>query len=286
MSSMRNMRILANVLQYTLMTAGAVIFMFPLLWMVARSFMGLSDLLEVPPRIFPSVWKLNAYWEIWSIKPILLYVKNTLVIVAFTVFGTTFSAALCAYGFARLRFPYRNAIFAVVLSTMMLPGAVTMIPIYILFSKLHWVNTYYPLIVPPFFGGGAFFIFLLRQFFSTIPRDFDEAARMDGASLWGIFWRIALPLCSSALAVIAVFAFNGAWNDFMNPLIYLNSEKKFTLALGLYGLSPGGMGAQSYINTAQLMAVCSIAIIPVLFIFFIAQKRLISGAVLSSGVKG
>lgn len=286
MSSMSRARLSANMVQYALMVAGSIIFLFPLLWMVSRSLMGLSDVLSIPPKLLPTKISWSAYLEIWSIKPILLYIKNTLFVVVVTVFGTTFSTALCAYGFARLRFPFRNAIFMVVLSTMMLPGAITMIPIYIIFSKLGWVNTFYPLIVPAFFGGGAFYIFLLRQFFNGIPRDFDEAARIDGAGLWSIFWRIALPLCAPALVVIAVFSFNGAWNDFMNPLIYINSEKKFTLALGLYQLSPGGVGAQAYITTPQLMAICSIAILPVLAIFFIGQKRLISGASLSTGIKG
>ncbi|MBP1991741.1 carbohydrate ABC transporter permease [Paenibacillus eucommiae] len=286
MKSIRNTRMMSYGIQYVLMIFGAVIFMFPLVWMVSRSLMGLADLYTLPPRIFPSESTLQAYREIWDIKPFGLFFKNTVIIVVWTVLGGTISSALCAFGFARLRFPLRNLIFGIVLTTMMLPGAVTMIPVYVLFSKLGWVNSLLPLIVPSFFGGGAFNIFLLRQFFATIPKDFDEAARMDGASTWAIFWRICLPLCVPAITVVAVFAFKGAWDDFMGPLIYLNSEEKFTLALGLFSLSPARVGVASFANTAHVMAACSLAILPVITVFIVAQKRLISGTVVSAGIKG
>jgi len=286
MQSIRRARFVSYGLQYVLMSLGALIFMFPLIWMVSRSLMGLADLYTLPPLIFPTEPSFSAYREIWDLKPFGLFFKNTLIVVLWTVFGATLSSALCAFGFTRLQFPFRNFIFGAVLATMMLPAAVTMIPVYVLFSKIGWVNSLLPLIVPSFFGGGAFNIFLLRQFFSTIPKDFDEAARMDGASTWVIFWKICMPLCFPALTVVAVFAFKGAWDDFMGPLIYLNSEEKFTLALGLFSLSPAKVGVASFANTAHVMAVCSLAIVPIITVFAIAQKRLISGAVVSSGIKG
>jgi multiple sugar transport system permease protein len=286
MGSMKAQRMFSCSIQYFLMVSGATIFMFPLIWMVSKSLMGLNELYTVPPIIFPRDVTFQAYWEIWQIKPFHLFIKNTLIVVFFTVMGATLSSALCAYGFARLRFAGRDAVFGIVLATMMLPAAVTMIPVYILFSKLNWINTLLPLTVPAFFGGGAFNIFLLRQFFQSVPRDFDEAARIDGANTWGIFWRIAMPLCKPALTVVAVLSFKAAWDDFLAPLIYLNSEEKFTMALGLLSLSPAGVGSASFVNSAQVMAVCSIMILPVITVFFLAQKQLISGAVISAGVKG
>ncbi|THF80293.1 carbohydrate ABC transporter permease [Cohnella fermenti] len=275
-------------LAYPLLAAFAIVFLFPLIWMVARSFMGLDDLYKVPPIVFPTKWMANSYSEIWSLKPFPTYIRNTGIVVLCSVIGATLSSALCAFGFARLRFPYRNLIFGIVLSTMMLPGAVTMIPVYVLFSKLHWTNTLLPLIVPTFFGGGAFNIFLLRQFFATLPPDFDEAAKIDGANLWNIFWRISLPLCLPGLTVVAIGTFMSTWNDFMGPLIYLSKEQSFTLALGLYALSPGEAGGSTIgtITTAQLMAACSLAIVPVILVFFFAQKKLISGTAISTGIKG
>lgn len=284
---MRTVRLQDGLLHVVLILL-ALVFLFPLIWMIAKSLMGLDDLYKVPPILFPTQVVTDAYADIWKIRPFFSYIQNTGIVVFFHVLGATLSSALCAYGFARLRFPMRNFIFGVVLATMMLPGAVTMIPVYVLFSKLEWTNSLLPLIIPSFFGGGAFNIFLLRQFFATIPHDFDEAAKMDGATIWDIFWRISLPLSKSALTVVAIGSFMGSWNDFMGPLIYLNDEKNFTLALGLYALSPGelGGGVINSITTAQLMAACSLAVIPVMILFFIAQKRLISGTVISAGIKG
>lgn len=278
----------SSLVLYALLLGSAVVFLFPLIWMVARSFMGLDDLYKVPPVVFPTQFTAEAYSEIWTIKPFLSYIGNTGIVVFFSVVGGTLSAAFCAFGFARLRFPYRNLIFGIVLATMMLPGAVTMIPVYVLFSKLNWTNTLLPLIVPTFFDGGAFNIFLLRQFFATLPHDFDEAAKIDGANLWHIFWRISMPLCRPGLTVVAIGVFMSTWNDFMGPLIYLSKEKSFTLALGLYALSPGEAGGATIgsITTAQLMAACSLAVVPVILVFFFAQKKLISGTVVSTGIKG
>ncbi|HEY3266796.1 MAG TPA: carbohydrate ABC transporter permease [Armatimonadota bacterium] len=213
--------------------------------------------------------------------PFGLFLENTLLIVALTVLGATLSAALCAYGFARLRFRGREPLFIMLLATMMIPGQVTMIPVYIMFKQLHWINTFLPLIVPAWFGGGAFSIFLLRQFFQGIPFEMEEAARIDGCGPLSTWWRIILPLSIPALATIAIFTFMASWNDFMGPLIYINDTNKFTLALGL-NLFKGQYGTDT---PHLMMAATLLVLMPVLILFFVAQKQFIQGIVVS-GVKG
>lgn len=213
--------------------------------------------------------------------PFALFLRNTVLIVVLTVFGATLSAALCAYGFARLRFRGRQPLFILLLATMMIPGQVTMIPVYIFFKELHWINTYLPLIVPAWFGGGAFSIFLLRQFFQSIPFEMEEAARIDGCGPLSTWWRIILPLSIPALATIAIFTFMGSWNDFMGPLIYINDTDKFTLALGL-NLFKGQYGTDT---PHLMMAATLVVLLPILILFFVAQKQFIQGIVVS-GVKG
>lgn len=286
MISMSKNRTVSTTIIYLLLISGAAVFIVPLVWMITRSVMGLKDLYNIPPRILPSRVIFEAYFEIWEIAPLHLYIWNTIIIEIFSIIGVTVSATLCAYGFASLRFPFKNLIFGILLSTTMLPAAVTIIPVYILFSKFGWLNTNLPLIIPCFFGGGAFSIFLLRQFFASIPRDFDEAARIYGANTFKIFIYIAVPMCKPAITVVIVNTFLAVWNDFMGPLLYLNKMNKFTLALGLSALSPSGIGVVNGVNTAQIMAICSISIIPVIIVFFIAQNRLISGISIASGIKG
>ena len=233
------------------------------------------------------VKRIGAHWENFKNAltqpgmPFILFLRNTLVIVVLTVLGATLSAALCAYGFARLRFRGRQPLFILLLATMMIPGQVTMIPVYILFKELHWINTYLPLIVPAWFGGGAFSIFLLRQFFQSIPFEMEESARIDGCGPLSTWWRIILPLSIPALATIAIFTFMGAWNDFMGPLIYINDTDKFTLALGL-NLFKGQYGTDT---PHLMMAATLVVLMPVLILFFVAQKQFIQGIVVS-GVKG
>jgi multiple sugar transport system permease protein len=224
---------------------------------------------------------LENFPEALTMLPFARFFLNTLIIVVLTVFGATFSAALCAYGFARLRFRGREPLFVILLATMMIPGQVTMIPIYILFKELGWINTFLPLIVPAWFGGGAFSIFLLRQFFRSIPFEMEEAARIDGSGPLATWWRIILPLSFPAMATVSIFTFMGAWNDFMGPLIYLNDTELFTLALGL-SLFRGQYG----VDTPHLMmAATLVVLIPILVLFFVAQKYFIQGIVVS-GVKG
>jgi multiple sugar transport system permease protein len=220
------------------------------------------------------------YPEAWTAKPFTRYTLNTLIITAAAIAGQVLSASLVAFGFARLRFPGRGFLFLVCLSAMMLPSQVTMLPQFLIYRSLGWIDTFLPLIVPSYLGGGAFFIFLFRQFFMTLPRELDESARLDGASSFRVYWNILLPLCRPILATVAVFSFIAHWNEFMAPLIYLNSPEKMTLALGLRVFQ----GAYtSYLHL--LMAAATLALIPILVVFFLAQKHLVKSIVLS-GIKG
>jgi multiple sugar transport system permease protein len=220
------------------------------------------------------------YAETWRTVPFAMFTKNTLMLAILAVIGTTLSACLVAFGFARIRFPGREALFGLMLSTMMLPGIVTLIPGYILFRELGWIDTLKPLWVPAFFGGGAFNVFLLRQFFRTIPSELDEAAKIDGASWLGIFWRVVLPLTGPAVTTVALFTFIGAWKDFMGPLIFINSLEKQTLELGLQTF-------QTLYGThwELMMAGAVIVVLPLIIIFFLGQRLFIQGIVMT-GLKG
>ena len=218
-------------------------------------------------------------WENYSgalaALPFGRYLFNTTVITASVLVLTLVSCTLVAYGFSRLRFPGRDLLFALCISTMMLPGQVTMIPLYMAYAKLGWVDSYLPLIVPSLFGS-PFYIFLLRQFFLTIPREYDEAALLDGAGRLRIYWSIVLPLARPALATVALFCFIGTWNDFFGPLIYLNSPEKATLTLGLNMLKSQVMGSGS-VQWHILMAASVLVMLPNVIVFFIAQKQFIRG---------
>ena len=206
-------------------------------------------------------------------------IRDSIITIA-CIIGQTLSASLVAFGFSRMRFPGRNVLFIMVLSTMMLPVQVTQIPTFVLFTHLRWIDTLKPLIIPAFFGGGAFFIFLLRQFFMTLPSELEDAAKIDGCGPLGIYWNVALPLSKPALATVAVFSFMGHWNDFMGPLIYVQSMENKTLALGLNSFK--SLHGTEY----HLLMAASIAVLlPVLVIFFSAQKYFVQGIVLS-GIKG
>lgn len=208
------------------------------------------------------------------------YTLNTLILCLLTVIGTTLSNSLIAYGFARIEWPGREFYFALTLATMMVPFPVTMISLYALFKQLHWIGTWLPLWVPTFFGG-AFNIFLLRQFYLSIPKDLTEAARIDGCSEFQIYWRIILPLSKPALAVVALFQFMGTWNDFMGPLLYLNDQNKFTLSLGLQFFQSQSGGTEWHL----LMAASTLMLLPILVLFFFTQKQFIQGIV-TTGIKG
>jgi ABC-type glycerol-3-phosphate transport system permease component len=259
---------------------GSIVFLLPFAWMVSTSLKSADQVYLFPPVWIPREFHWENYPEAWSRLPFPTFYRNTLIIVIFNQIGTLLSSALVAYGFARLRFRGRQFLFLVMLSTLMLPGQVTLIPTYFLFSRLGWVNSLRPLIIPVYFGS-AFNIFLLRQYFMTISPELDDAAKIDGCGFWGIFWRIIVPLSAPALGVVAIFQFTYDWNDFFNPLIYVNSPKYFPIALGLRMFE----STLVQVPVQQIMAMTLISIIPVLAVFVLAQRRFIQGIVVT-GVKG
>ena len=265
----------------------SIIFAFPLIWLISTSLKPIAETMKDPPSLIPSTVQWHNYKDAFvygadklGYIPFLLYGRNTLVICLLTVSGTVISNALVAYSFARLRWPGRDIAFAVTLATMMVPFPVTMVPVFALFRTLGWIGTFRPLWVPAWFGS-AFNIFLLRQFFRTIPFELSEAARIDGCSEWNIFRQVVLPLSKPALAVVALFTFMSAWNDFLGPLIYLLDQKTFTLSLGLQFYQSQNGGTQWNL----LMAATTIVIAPVIALFFFTQKQFIQGIAVT-GLKG
>ncbi|MGH2343700.1 MAG: carbohydrate ABC transporter permease [Chloroflexota bacterium] len=266
-------------LRHVLVGGVGLLFVFPFVWMVLCSFKSTHEILDIPPTVLPRQWVFGNYDQAVTAIPFLRYTLNTLLISGGCAVGTVFSCSLVAFSFSRVRWRGREALFVLVLSTMLLPSEITLIPLYIVFKTLGWIGTYAPLMVPSFFGS-AFFIFLLRQFFRTIPPELDEAARIDGAGYLTIFFRIILPLARPALAVVVVLTFLQKWTDFLGPLIYLNDPSTYTLSLGLQLF-------QSAHTTAwgPLMAASTLFMLPVIVLFALAQKTFISGITLG-GLKG
>ncbi|GJM78858.1 sugar ABC transporter permease [Paenibacillus sp. HMSSN-139] len=220
-------------LVYLVLAAGGIFSLLPLVWLVRSSLMNMGQIFELPPVWIPNPVQLSNYSEALTILPFGRYFVNTAIIVVFSVLGVIVTSSISAYSFARMKWRGRNLVFGLLLSSMMLPYAVTLIPTFTGWSKVGLTNSFIPLIAPAWFGGGAFNIFLLRQFYLSIPRDLDEAAYVDGAGHGRIFRSIILPLTKPALIVVGLFSFLAAWNDFLGPLVYLNDETKYTLALGL-----------------------------------------------------
>lgn len=263
-----------------LLIAGSVVILSPLWWMVSTSLKTPAEIAQYPPTFFPKEIRFDNYIKAWQTAPFTRWAMNTIFIAIMGTIGSVLVNSLVAYSFAKIRFKGRNALFVIVLSTMLIPGFVTMIPQYILFSKLGWVNTYLPLIVPAFLGS-AFFIFLLRQFMMTIPNSLIEAAVLDGANHLQIWWHIMIPLTKPALMAVAIFSFNGAWNDLLGPLLYINDERLYTLQIGL----------QTFKGTVQtqwhyLMSMSVTVLLPVVLLFFFFQRYFIEGSNISSGTKG
>jgi ABC-type glycerol-3-phosphate transport system permease component len=280
----QRMRQVQRFFLYVLAIVCAIGFSVPFLWTIGTSLKPLTDLYTYPPTFVPTVPRWENYSDVFTLAPFATFLWNTVIVTALAVFGQTLSAAVVAFGFARFRFPGRDILFVVVLATMMLPWHVTIVPSFLLYSRLGWINTFLPLVVPSFFGGGAFYIFLLRQFFLTLPRDLDEAAKIDGANSVQIFLRIILPLAKVALATVAIFAFIEHWNEFIGPLIFLNSPEKFTVAIGLrYFIVTPFTGDEP--REAILMAASLIVALPPLLLFFAAQKYFVQGIV-TTGMKG
>lgn len=268
-------------LSYVVLSMMAFIFVFPFLWMLSTAFKIPSEAYTLPPKLLPKTYTLDNFTEGWQYADFTQYTWNTLTVTMLATLGTVLSASFVAYGFARFKSRYNNLLFTVVLATMMLPSQVTLIPTYLLFTKLSWLDTLKPLIVPSFFGGGAFNIFLLRQFFRTIPKDLDEAAYMDGANAFQIYYKILLPAIKPALITVALMSVTFHWNDYMSPLIYLNSDQNFTLAIGLQFFQNSFGSSQ----IQMLMAVSLITVIPVLLLFFVGQKYFVQGITMT-GIKG
>ena len=278
----RKSRSLVRILLYAILILGAAVYTFPLFWMISTSLKTLPQIAEVPPLLFPNppVWK--NYGDALTFLPFHLFARNTLVIALLYIIGNLISATFVAYGFARMRFPGREVLFVVLVSTMMIPMIIRLIPLFLIFKQLGWINTYLPLTIPEYFGN-PFFIFLVRQFYRTIPMDISDAARIDGYSEFNIWLRIMLPLSKPVLAAVVIFAFQRVWNDFLAPLIYLNKTEMKTLSLGLQAFTGGTGEAVQLYN--WLMAACTTFVLPMVIIFIIAQRYFMRGVVMT-GIKG
>lgn len=267
-------------LTYTTLVLGALVMMIPFAWMVSTSLKSQDEAAKGPEVLWPEVLRWANYPEALARMEFTNALANTVVITSLSVLGQVISSSLVGFGFARFRFRGREALFLIMLSTMMLPPHVTMIPIFILFRSIGWVDTFLPLIVPMWVGT-PFYIFMFRQFFSQVPEELLEAARIDGASAWMIYWRLMLPLSKPVIAIVAIYTFMFAWNDFLNPLIYLNDPENRTLALALnafngqYGVRFGNL----------LMAATCVTLLPCVILFFSAQRYFVQGET-SAGLKG
>jgi len=276
---MKVKNIIAKFIIFLLLIIISAAFSIPFLWMLTTSFKEPGQVWKIPPDLIPKPFVYKNYLEALKLMNFLLALKNSSIITGFNLIGVLLSCTIVSYGFARFRFPGRDFLFIVLLSTMMLPIHVSLIPQFLLFHSLGWINTFLPLIVPHFFGE-SFYIFLLRQFLLTLPPELDEAAKVDGANPLQILFYILLPLSKPALATIGVLQFMGSWNDFLGPLIYLFDESKFTLNLALANFK--GI-YYTYWNYLMVGAVCTA--LPCIILFFLAQKYFVQGIALT-GMKG
>ncbi|MEN6372487.1 MAG: carbohydrate ABC transporter permease [Armatimonadota bacterium] len=268
-----------QIITYITLIVLSGIFSIPFFWLVTTSFKTDQNISLWPPQIIPKPFTFQHYKAAVGTIPFGLYLVNTLVICALAVVGTVISSSLVAYGLSRIKWKGRDALFMIVLSTMMLPYQVVMVPLFAVYTKLGWVDTYLPLTVPAFLGN-AFFIFLLRQFFMTVPHDLTEAAKLDGCNEFQVFRKVIVPLAKPALATVGLFTFINTWNDFLGPLIYLFDESHYTLSLGLQ------MFLGQYGNYfGRLMAASTLVVLPIIILFFFTQKTFIQGITMS-GIKG
>jgi len=279
-SSAQMLTLIRKVALYILALGLGCVFVLPFFWLVSTAVKPPEQIFLMPPKWIPDPIKLGNFIESWTTLPFTLYLKNTLVITISAMIGQILTASMAAYAFAFLKWPGRNVWFMIVLTTVMMPWMAILIPQFILFRYLGWIDTFKPLIIPLWLGGGAFYIFILRQFYLTIPREIVDAAKMDGCYHWRIWWQMIMPLSKPALATVAIFSFMSHWNNFLGPLIYLNSEEKRTLTLGLQAFQ-----LQHDVNWSGTMAVSTLMILPVIVLFFFAQKYFIHGITMS-GIKG
>jgi multiple sugar transport system permease protein len=269
-----------TIINYILLLTGAAFCILPLVWLIRSSLMSTGQIFAIPAEWIPKPFRWDNYKEAMTNLPFGKYFINTIIITAGNMAGVLITSSVCAYSFARLKWPGRNKIFALLIASMLLPGAVTIIPTFIGWRILGGIDTFYPLIVPAWFGGGAFNIFLLRQFYMGLPKELDEAALVDGANHFQIFTKIILPLSKPPLIVVGLFTFMGTWNDFFTPLIYLNTDTKFPVALGLQAYQSTYSSNWNYI-----MAASTVITIPVIIVFLIGQKYFIEG-IATTGLKG
>jgi multiple sugar transport system permease protein len=278
--------VLVEVLKYALLVALAFLFILPLLWMVSSALKDDNQVFSIPPIWIPSPLHPENFATAWGKYTFTRFTLNTVFRYAIpSTILVTVSSAIVAYGFSRLRWRGREVLFALCLATVMIPAQVMLVPLFITYKNLGWLNSYLPLVVPALFGS-PWFIFMLRQFFMTIPQELSDAARIDGAGEFGILFRIILPLSVPPLIVVALFAFLGAWNDFLGPLVFINRQEMFPLALGIgllrRALGETGTTAQVY---PHLMAVSTLITVPIIVLYFLAQRRFIEG-ITTTGMKG
>lgn len=277
MSNRKFSRFLEYALIYFLLTIVTFIILIPFFWMVTTSLKHQTKIFLFPPQWLPNPVVWGNYIEVFTRQPFHLYFFNSAYIAVLVTVGTSIFAALAGYAFAKIAFPFKNAIFLILLSSMMIPTEVTAIPLFQWMSTLQLVNTHFPLIVPPMLGAyGMFGVFLLRQFFITVPSDLDEAAKIDGCTPWSTFWKIMFPLSVPALATLSIFVFLHSWNEFFEPLIYLSSSRLYTLPLAL-SLFTDQSGTEWHL----LMAASVLATLPLLIVFFVAQKKFIEGVAMT-----
>jgi ABC-type glycerol-3-phosphate transport system permease component len=268
----------SGALLYLLLVVGAVVFLLPFWFMVATSFMPMAQISGPGLKLWPEVFRPENYVEAFTVQPMARFFVNSTFVTVVSVLGTVVSCTLGGWGFSRPWFPGQRILFLLVLSVLMIPGQVTMIPLYLIFTSAGWIDTYLPLIVPHFFGS-AFYVFMVRQFFLTLPPELDEAARIDGCGQLRIFWSIAIPLVKPAVVTVAVFTFVAVWNEFFTPLLYLNSPDKYTLPLGLTAFRGEG-----FVHYDYLMPASTVAILPVLAVFLFFQRYFVKGLA-STGLK-
>ncbi len=281
LSSRSRNEFIISVLTLITLVIGAIVILIPFFWMLTTSLKRAGDVYISPPQWIPPDPQFVNYVTAITRLNFAVHATNTFMIVTLVMLGTLFSASFAAYGFARLNAPGRDFIFMILLGTLMLPWAVTMVPTYLMFNAMGWVNTFLPLIVPAFFGN-AFYVFLMRQFYITIPRELEESAMIDGATIYQTWWYIMLPLSGPVMATIAVFTFVGTYNDFFTPLIYLNDESKRTIAVALtYFQGSPRIGPQMHL----LMAAVTMSIVPPIILFILAQRYFVRGIAMT-GIKG
>ncbi len=273
------LRLFRRVPAYAALTLLAGCFAVPFIWMLSSSLKDTGQIFQFPPTIFPNPIVWGNYEKAVNFIPFLRYLGNTLIICSGAIIGNVLSASLVAYSLGVLRWNGRDHLFKVLIASMLLPPQVTMVPVFVIFRSLGMIDTYWPLILPSFFGA-PFFIFLLRQFFLGIPQELTEAARIDGCSEFGIYWRVVVPLSVPALATVVLFSFIWTWTDFLTPLIYLQDQNKFTLSLGLQQFQESHSA-----EWGMLMAAATLITLPIIALFFAAQKTFIEGIV-TTGLKG